>query len=199
MKRLAVYVHGKGGSAAEAGHYRSLLRGYDVIGFDYRAETPWEAQTEFPAFFGPLRGQYRTVVLIANSIGAYFAMNALSARQLDRALLISPIADMEGLILGRMARLGITQERLRAEGEIPAEDGEPLSWRYLQHAREVPTAWDVPTEILYGDRDFLTPPEAMAAFAKRIGAGLTVLAGGEHWFHTKEQMAFLDRWVEKAL
>ena len=38
----------------------------------------------------------------------------------------------------------------------------------------------------------------MAAFAKRHRAALTVMEGGEHWFHTPEQMAFLDRWIEQA-
>ena len=23
--------------------------------------------------------------------------------------------------------------------------------------------------------------------------------GGEHWFHTPEQMAFLDEWIQRAL
>ena len=47
-------------------------------------------------------------------------------------------------------------------------------------------------------RDFLTPPETMSAFAARIGAPLTVMPGGEHWFHTPEQMAFLDNWIRAS-
>ena len=27
--------------------------------------------------------------------------------------------------------------------------------------------------------------------------GLTVMPGGEHWFHTEEQMAFLDSWLQE--
>jgi hypothetical protein len=27
------------------------------------------------------------------------------------------------------------------------------------------------------------------------GAPLTIMNGGEHWFHTAEQMAFLDKWI----
>ncbi len=44
MKNLVVYVHGKGGSADEAEHYRPLFPGTEVIGFDYMARTPWEAR-----------------------------------------------------------------------------------------------------------------------------------------------------------
>ena len=51
MKRLIVYVHGKGGSAQEAEHYKSLFPKDEVIGFDYRSQTPWQAKKEFFAFF----------------------------------------------------------------------------------------------------------------------------------------------------
>ena len=37
MKEIVIYVHGKGGSAAEAGHYRPLFPDAEVVGFDYRA------------------------------------------------------------------------------------------------------------------------------------------------------------------
>lgn len=50
MKDIVVYVHGKGGSAAEAGHYIPLFPDSEVIGFDYLAQDPWEAAEEFPRF-----------------------------------------------------------------------------------------------------------------------------------------------------
>ena len=43
MKHIMIYVHGKGGSAAEAEHYKALFPEAEVLGFDYRAQTPWEA------------------------------------------------------------------------------------------------------------------------------------------------------------
>ena len=36
-------------------------------------------------------------------------------------------------------------------------------------------------------------------FARRIGASLTVMEDGEHWFHTDEQMRFLDGWIKKSM
>jgi len=30
------------------------------------------------------------------------------------------------------------------------------------------------------------------------GAELTVMEEGEHWFHTDEQMRFLDNWIMKG-
>lgn len=194
---MVVYVHGKGGSADEAEHYGPLFPEDEVIGFDYRAQTPGEAREEFPLFFDSLRTTDRgPLTLIANSIGAFFSMSALSARQVDRALLISPVVDMEKLILEMMAGANITEDELRARKEIPTEFGETLSWDWLCDVRRYPLRWTVPTCILYGERDNLTPLETMTAFAARIGAPLTVMPGGEHWFHTPEQMAFLDRWIQ---
>lgn len=182
MKPLIVYVHGKGGSADEAEHYRPLFPGSEVIGFDYRAQTPWEAREEFPRFFDPLRADGHSLTLIANSIGAFFSMSALSARQVDRALFISPVVDMEKLISDMMLLANVTEDELRVRREIPTEFGETLSWDWLCDVRRHPLRWTVPTRILYGEHDNLTPLETMTAFAARIGAPLTVMPGGEHWF-----------------
>ncbi len=46
MNKAVVYIHGKGGSAQEAEHYKLLFGDCDVIGFDYSAQSPWEAKDE---------------------------------------------------------------------------------------------------------------------------------------------------------
>lgn len=191
----AIYLHGKGGNAREAEHYRALLSGWRVTGFDYRAQTPWEARAEFLPYFEAARREGTKLLLIANSIGAFFAMQALDETQVDRALFISPVVDMEQLIETMMAGEGITEPELRQRGEIKTEFGETLSWRYLQDVRQHPIQWRVPTAILYGSGDALMPRETVEAFARRTGAALTVMEGGEHWFHTEEQMQVLDGWV----
>lgn len=98
MKNLVVYVHGKGGSAQEAEHYKSLFPKDEVIGFDYRSQTPWQAKKEFFAFFTEQRGRCEHLTLVANSIGAFFALSSLDETLVDRAYFISPIVDMENLI-----------------------------------------------------------------------------------------------------
>ncbi len=35
MKNITVYIHGQGGNAAEAEHYKPLFKESDVVGFDY--------------------------------------------------------------------------------------------------------------------------------------------------------------------
>ncbi len=80
-------------------------------------------------------------------------------------------------------------------GLIKQENGEDLSWEYLCYVRENLLSWHVPTDILYGSRDFLTSIDTITAFAREHNTSLTVMEDGEHWFHTSQQMAFLDRWI----
>ena len=198
---MAIYVHGKGGNAEEAAHYTPLLSDYDVIGFDYQAQNPWDAQQEFRAFFDAKRREYpcRPILLIANSIGAFFSMSALSGKQVDKALLISPIVDMERLIRDMMGWANVTEDALRLLGEIPTAFGETLSWDYLCYVREHPLRWNVPMRILYGEKDNLTSRETISAFAELQHAPLCIMPGGEHWFHTAAQLQFLDAWVKRSM
>ena len=199
MKRLVIYVHGKGGSAEEAKHYRLLFAESDVIGFDYHAQTPWEAKDEFPRFFDLHSKGYDSVILIANSIGAYFSMNALAEKNISQAMFISPIVNMERLIADMMMWSNVTEAELESKKEIPTEFGETLSWEYLCYVRRHPIQWHIPSCILYGGRDHLTSRETISEFAEKQGADLTVMEDGEHWFHTKEQMQFLDDWLRRSI
>ena len=106
---------------------------------------------------------------------------------------------MEKLICDMMNRANVTVDELRARGEIPTEFGETLSWDYLCYVRTNPIVWSVPSRILYGEHDNLTSLEKISFCAQRTGAPLTVMKGGEHWFHTEEQMEFADRWLEESL
>ena len=197
MKKAVVYIHGQGGNAKEADHYKALFKGWDVVGLDYKAQTPWEAKEEFPALLEPICREHGAVQMVVNSIGAYFAMDALADRPVQRAWFISPVVNMEKLITDMMAWAGVTEEELREKGEIPTAFGQTLSWDYLCYAREHPVRWNIPTHILYGEKDTLTSYPTISAFAEQIHADLTVMKDGEHWFHTPEQMQFVDDWVRR--
>ena len=198
MKHIMIYVHGKGGSAAEAEHYKALFPEAEVLGFDYRAQTPWEAKAEFPQFFEKQRKQCDRLTLAANSIGAFFSMSSLDETLIDRAYFISPVVDMKNLIENIMLWTGVSERELAEKQEIPTQFGETLSWAYLTYVREHPVLWQVPTRILYGAHDNLTSLETIRAFAEKTGAELTVMPDGEHWFHTEEQMQFLDHWIREC-
>ena len=192
-----LYIHGKGGSAAESEHYKPLFPDCEVIGLDYQTFTPWETGKEIRAAVKALKDSHENIVLIANSIGAFFSMNADIDRLIQKAYFISPIVDMEKLIVDMMTWAKVTEAELKARGVIHTEFGEDLSWDYLSYVRSHPVEWKLPTKILYGDKDNLTSLETISRFAKTHNADLTVMENGEHWFHTEKQMKFLDDWIRR--
>ena len=199
MKKLVIYIHGKGGSAAEAEHYIPLFSDSDVTGFDYKSETPWEAVNEFSAFFDAVSLGYDSVTIIANSIGAYFSLCSLGEKQIDKAFFISPVVNMEKLIADMLQWAMVSEAELADKKTVKTAFGETLSWDYLQWVRAHPVSWSIPTEILYGEKDNMQSFETVRGFAQKHRANLTVMENGEHWFHTEEQMRFLDNWIECSL
>lgn len=199
MKKAILYIHGKGGNASEAAQYQKNCPSFDVIGVDYNDDFPWIVQSKIKAAYDELFQKYEQIYILANSIGAYFAMHTLQTCRIEKALFISPILDMERLILNMLQWANATEQELYEKGEIPTEFGETLSWQYLSFVREHPITWTVPTEILYAEKDHLTSRETVDAFVSSHHANLTVMQNGEHWFHTKEQIAFLDEWMKEVL
>lgn len=198
MKKLVIYVHGKGGNINEANHYKSLFIEYDVIGFDYKAKTPWEAKIEFTLFFDSIKEKYDEIILIANSIGAFLAMYGFFEKKISKAFFISPIVDMETLILDMMRDLNIKENELKNKKEITTSFGETISWDYLCYLRNNPIIWKIPTYILYGEYDKLTSYNTIYKFKEKINASLTITKS-EHWFHTDEQMKSIDNWLKKII
>ena len=196
MSRLVIYIHGKGGNAKEAEHYKSLFPENDVIGFDYRSQNPWEAKGEFSDFYDKVTKEYDSVIVIANSIAAFFTILSLADKEIECAFFISPIVDIKKLIQNMMQWAGVTIEELQKKGEIPTDFGETLSWKYYSYVcTHDAIRWEIPTYILYGEKDNMTSKEAITAFARETDASLTIMPDGEHWFHTEKQMEFLDQWI----
>ena len=171
----------------------------DIVGLDYKTFTPWETGKEIRAAVEKLKQKYKNIILVANSVGAFFSMSADIDKLIKKAYFISPIVDMEKLICDMMMWAGVTEEELKEKRVIHTDFGEDLSWEYLSYVREHAITWSVPTKILYGDKDNLTSLETINDFAKKHGARLTVMEKGEHWFHTEEQMKFLDDWIRESI
>ena len=199
-KNAVIYIHGKSGNVKEANHYKKFFSDkYEVIGFDYKSKFPWEAKTEFPKFFASIALRYSEIFLVANSIGAYYSMLSLANNPIKKAMFISPIVDMEKLILDMMAWSNVSEEQLYKEKVIATSFGEVLSWEYLSYVRNNPIVWNIPTGSLYAENDNMTSMDTIMKFANKIGANLTVMKNGEHWFHTEEQIIFLDNWFKKFI
>lgn len=200
MKKAVIYVHGKDGNIEEAEHYKRFFDDeFEIIGFDYKSENPWDAKIEFTNYFNSMFHRYSKFYLIANSIGAYFSILSLSEKPIEKAMLISPIIDMECLILEMMRRENISEEELSLRKKVNTPSGEVLSWKYLSYVRNNPITWNIPSSILYGEKDNIISLDTISIFADKINADLTVMENGEHWFHTEEQVRFLDDWFKKNI
>ena len=200
MKKAILYLHGKGGSAEEAEFYKPFFPNSDVIGVDYRGDNPWDAREDILHAYRWIAKQYDAVSVVANSIGAYFCMNALGDVDIEHAYFISPVVDMERLILDIMSWSNVTEQDLADKKIIVTETwGEPLSWDYLEYVRAHPIVWHTPTDILYGEKDVLIPFETITQFVKQTGANVTIMKNGEHWFHSPDQVKFHDAWLKQCL
>ena len=196
MKNAVIYIHGKYGTAEEAEHYKKIFNKADIIGFEYTSEYPGDFQKELSIFIDNIYTKYKKISIIANSIGAYFIMVSLTNKHIEKAFFISPIVDMEKLITDMMVLENITEEELYKKKKIKTSFGEILSWDYLTFARKNPIEWNIPTYILYGENDDLTSYETILNFTNKSKANLTIMKGGEHWFHTDEQIEFLNNWIK---
>ena len=199
MKKAIIYIHGKGGSSFEINQYKESCLGFDMIGIDYNEYLPWIVEKQIKLVYEKVEKTYDEIYILANSIGAYFTMHTLQNNNIKKALFISPILDMEQLILNMMNWANVSEETLCEKKEISTDFGETLSWKYLCFVRENPIIWNIPTEILYAEKDNLISHETVDKFIKNHNAHLTVMENGEHWFHTEEQLIFLNNWLKKSL
>lgn len=203
-----LYVHGKNGCKEEAERFAHTVcaAGYQVLAVDLPEHgarknsperlLPWVAVPELQAVYARMQRVWKHIALYGVSLGAWLAMQALQEQKLERALLVSPVVEMESLITGMMQAADVTEAQLQAAEEIPTAFGETLSWPYLCWVREHPLQWKVLTQVLYGSADDLTSRTTIERFRQQSGAHLTIMEGGEHWFHTPVQMAVLQTWEE---
>lgn len=213
-----LYVHGRHGSKADALALAEVAtsKGYDVIAFDLpeHGDRAGETRNGIPyacdarngsadlrSVHGAIAKRYESLSLFACSLGAYFSLVACAGGPgFAKALFLSPILDMERLIANMMGWAGVSEERLRREGTVATDFGETLSWDYLSFARDRRLkSWTVPTAILYGEGDSLTERGVLDGFAARFGCSVDVMAGGEHYFHTPEQLAHARIWMEREI
>ncbi|MDF3002337.1 MAG: arg [Bacillota bacterium] len=210
--KLYLYVHGKSGYKEEAESFAAIAgrAGFQVLSFDLpehgeRSEekdmfNPWTVVLELRKIITFVKERWEQISIRANSIGAYFVLLALAEEPIERCLFVSPILDMEALIFKMMQRSEVTEEQLEKERVISTNIGETLSWDYLSYVRNHPILkWEAQTSILYGSEDHMTEQSTIDSFAAQYQCNLTIMNGGEHWFHTLEQFKFLENWEASSV
>ena len=210
--RVYIYVHGKMSNKEEAAGFaaKANQRGYQVLSFDLPEHgertdenypcVVWNGVHDLATIGNFAQKCWEGINLFAISLGAYFSLLAYKDLPLKKCLFLSPILDMERLIQNMMTRFNVSAELLEEKREIQTPMGETLNWDYYSYAKENPVnKWNAPTAILYGARDNLTELAIVENFAKRFKCSLTISQGGEHWFHTEQQLALLDEWLDSHM
>lgn len=210
--KVFLYVHGQGGNKEEAEKFAELAEkySYQVLSIDLPQHgerksnlptfEPWNVIPELVSVMSYIQQNWKKVFLYANSIGAWFSMLAFENMQIERCMFVSPVVDMNHLITNMIQWANVSEQQLQKEKLIPTNFGQTLSWKYFIFAKEHTIKnWGIPTKILYGDKDNLTPNSIISRFSQRFHCELTVITNGEHWFHTHEQLEILYEWVKRSL
>ena len=200
VKRIAIYIHGLNGSAQEAEDYAFLKGQYDVVGLDYEDNNPWELKDTIQQEFLRLTKGYQEVIVIANSIGAFYTYEYLSDYKINKAFFISPIVSMFQTIVDLMVRYDIKDKDLRDKKFIELDDGTVLSYDFYQHVSNDEDHWEIPTEILYGAYDEVVYTGSMLEFLENHPlCRLTVKGDSEHYLVSEEEKEFIKDWMLRLL
>ena len=204
--KVYVHVHGKMSRKEYAESFAAIAetKGYQTLSFDLpehgeRTDSKrcdlWDGVSDLRTISDYAFANWEWVSLYACSIGAYFSLNAYNAMPFEKALLQSPIVDMERLVKNMMLWSGVTEAELESKKEIPSPV-DTLRWDYYQYIISHPiTQWNIPTAILYGGKDNLQPEESVRAFAEKFGCSLTVSENSEHPFMAQSDALIVENWL----
>jgi len=179
--KVFLYVHGMHGHKEEAEAFAEVAcpKGYQVLGIDLPVmNKPWEVLPLLDEVKEYLYSNWESVSLRTNSVGTWFSLQVFQGEKVDKALFVSPLLDMRRFI-----------------ENMPSREEDYYQW-VLEHPV---TSWNIPTCVLKPDVDLVVSDEVGKEFVATHYCDVTVMKGGEHWFHTPEQMAYLKQWEEKVL
>jgi hypothetical protein len=207
-----IFVHGNNSQKEEAESFADIAikKGYQVISFDLpehgeRRDNTYKCTVQNGVYDLKIIGKFardhwKKISLYACSIGSYFSMLAYKDLPLSNCLFLSPILDMEIFIKNIMKWSKVDEDMLKERQEIPTSFGETLSWEYYSYVKAHPVRkWTTPTYILYGTNDKLTERDTVDKFINRFKCSLEVFPGGDHYFHSKEQLEILMKWIERNI
>lgn len=163
-------------------------RGYQLLSFDLKTIIEYAKKN------------YNEINLWACSIGAYFSLLAYKNEKINRCLFLSPVVNMEMVIDNLMLLSNVTVADLEEKLEIKTRFGQILYWDYYLYVKNNKiTNWDKDTYILYGDNDNIQYINTIKKFSTSFKCNLLLLNGGEHYFHTEEQLNYYIKWLNEVV
>lgn len=163
-------------------------RGYQLLSFDLKTIIEYAKKN------------YNEINLWACSVGAYFSLLAYKNEKINRCLFLSPVVNMEMVIDNLMLLSNVTVADLEEKLEIKTRFGQTLYWDYYLYVKNNKiTNWDKDTYILYGDNDNIQDINTIKKFSTSFKCNLLLLNGGEHYFHTEEQLNYYIKWLNEVV
>ena len=199
-KTIVVYIHGLHGSHEESKYFDFFNKYFEVVGLDYPDGNPWELEDIFKSRFAELTKDYKDIIVIANSLGAFLSVQYLSEFNIKQAFFISPLCSMPLMIRGIAANNGLSMEKFKEMHHVTLKDGTELSYDYYEYLLNNKDNWNVPTDILYGSEDELIPLCSVISFISyHPHVRLSVKEGSKHYFHTEEEKEYIKDWILRSL
>ena len=181
-------------------------KGYQVLSFDLPQHGERQMENtlckveicvhELQLIMDYVKERWNTINLFANSISAYFSLLAFYHEPIQHAWFLSPVVNMQMIIENMMRWFHIDEAQLSKEKEIATPIGQTLYWDYYCYVKKHPiTNWPIPCDILYGEHDDMCDYGIIEKFVDAFHCGLQVMEGGEHYFHTPEQLKAYREWL----
>lgn len=188
-----------------------INRGYQLLSFDLPEHGSRKDDTNYlckvqncvkdlKQIIEYAKKNYQEINLWACSMGAYFSLLAYKDEDIKQCLFLSPVVNMKVIIDNMMLWSNTTEEKLKEKQEIKTDCGQTLYWDYYEYVKNNPiTNWNKKTYILYGNKDNMQNEDIIKNFSNNFNCDLSILDGGEHYFHTEEQLKFYKEWLSKVI
>ena len=188
-----------------------INRGYQLLSFDLPEHGARKDDTNYlckvqncvkdlKQIIEYAKKNYQEINLWACSMGAYLSLLAYKDEDIKQCLFLSPVVNMKVIIDNMMLWSNTTEEKLKEKQEIKTDCGQTLYWDYYEYVKNNPiTNWNKKTYILYGNKDNMQNEDIIKNFSNNFNCDLSILDGGEHYFHTEEQLKFYKEWLSKVI
>lgn len=189
----------------------AVNKGYQVLSFDLPEHGERKQDTQYlckvpncvkdlKQIIDYAKTTYHEINIFACSMGAYFSLLAYKDEEISKCLFLSPVVNMKIIIDNMMLWSNTTKKELEERQEIKTDFGQTLYWDYYVYVKNNPISdWNKETYILYGNKDNMQNENIIREFSQKFNCNLCILENGEHYFHTKEQLDFYKKWIDKVI
>lgn len=197
--KAMLYIPEHRNSTGEAALFSKDCPGYDMVDFSYRLYNPWEIKSSIQKKYCELREKYDVVAIMAKGVGAYFAIDSLGEEQVDKALFVSPVIDVECFIQTILEKTGISEDKLFEEQVISSGYDQDLSWEQYDYFKKNVLSWSSDADVIMGSDDKYENVELIKSFAKANQCELCIIEGANHDFDSPEQQSEFREWLQNKV